>query len=156
MECSPNCSQCPPSSTVELNWEKDGGTKSPSLDICQLVLEGRWGKKGEKGKMGQDVLNSQSSSLKWRWEGYSSKKNSKNKKKPLALTHVTQLVGHHPAKQRVTGSLPSQGTCLCCGFSPCWGFGPCWGDSLLGWGFSPGCGFGPCWGFSPQLGACAR
>ena len=48
--------------------------------------------------MGQDVLNSQSSSLKWRWEGYSSKKNSKNKKKPLALTHVTQLVGHYPAK----------------------------------------------------------
>ena len=35
-----------------------------------------------------------------------------------ALTHVVQFVAHRPAKQKVTGSNPSQGTCLGCGFSP--------------------------------------
>ena len=33
-----------------------------------------------------------------------------------ALTSVAQLVGHHAAKQKVTSSIPSQGTCLDCGF----------------------------------------
>ena len=33
-----------------------------------------------------------------------------------ALTGVAQLVGHRPAKQKVAGSIPSQGTCL--GFGP--------------------------------------
>ena len=34
-----------------------------------------------------------------------------------ALTAVAQLVGHHPTKQKVTDSIPGQGTCLGCGFS---------------------------------------
>ena len=34
------------------------------------------------------------------------------KKLTLALTNVDQLVGHWPAKQMVTGLIPSQGTCL--------------------------------------------
>ena len=36
----------------------------------------------------------------------------------IALTGVAQLVGYHPAKQRVTGSIPGQIHNLCCGFSP--------------------------------------
>ena len=32
------------------------------------------------------------------------------------LTGVAQLVGCHPVKQRVTGSIPSQGTRRGCGF----------------------------------------
>ena len=36
----------------------------------------------------------------------------------LALTDVAQLVGHWPAKQEVTNSIPSQGTCLGCGLVP--------------------------------------
>ena len=36
-----------------------------------------------------------------------------------ALTSVAQLVGHHPEKQKVTGLIPGQGTCLDCGFGPC-------------------------------------
>ena len=35
-----------------------------------------------------------------------------------ALTGVAQSVGRHPAKQNVTGSIPDQGTCLGCWFSP--------------------------------------
>ena len=34
----------------------------------------------------------------------------------MALTGVAQLVGHRPAKQKVTGSVPGQGTCLGYGF----------------------------------------
>ena len=34
------------------------------------------------------------------------------------LTSVAQLVGHHPAKQKVSGSIAGQGTCLGCRFSP--------------------------------------
>ena len=30
----------------------------------------------------------------------------------VALTGVAPWVGHHPANQKVTGSIPSQGTCL--------------------------------------------
>ena len=30
------------------------------------------------------------------------------------------LVGPHPTKWKVTGSIPGQGTCLCYGFGPCW------------------------------------
>ena len=30
----------------------------------------------------------------------------------LALTSAAQLVGHHPAKQKISGSIPSQGTSL--------------------------------------------
>lgn len=40
------------SSAVELEWEKDRGAHSPSLEICQFVLGGRGGKKGGKGKNG--------------------------------------------------------------------------------------------------------
>ena len=28
------------------------------------------------------------------------------------MTHVAQLVGQHPTKRKVAGSLPGQGTCL--------------------------------------------
>ena len=36
----------------------------------------------------------------------------------VALTGVAQWVGHCPAKRRVICWLPSQGTCLSCGFGP--------------------------------------
>ena len=35
-----------------------------------------------------------------------------------ALTCVAQLVGHHPAKQKVMGLIPDQGTCLGLRFCP--------------------------------------
>ena len=38
----------------------------------------------------------------------------KKKKKKSALTGVAQWIEHQTAKQRVTGSIPSQGTCLGC------------------------------------------
>ena len=44
------------------------------------------------------------------------KYNKKKRVKGLALTSVTQLVGHCLAKQKVTGSIPGQGTHLGCGF----------------------------------------
>ena len=31
---------------------------------------------------------------------------------------MAQTVGCHPTKRKVTGSIPGQGTCLGCGFSP--------------------------------------
>ena len=34
------------------------------------------------------------------------------------LTGVAQLIEHRPENQRVTGSIPSQGTCLGCGPGP--------------------------------------
>ena len=44
------------------------------------------------------------------------------KNRSAALTYVAQLIGHHPAKQKVTGLIPSQGTCLGCRFNlPGWG-----------------------------------
>ena len=39
-----------------------------------------------------------------------------------ALAGVAQLAGHRPTKQKVTGSIPSQGTCLCYGFGPWLGY----------------------------------
>ena len=36
-----------------------------------------------------------------------------------ALAGVAQLVGHCPAKQKVAGLIPSQGTCLGCRFISC-------------------------------------
>ena len=39
----------------------------------------------------------------------------------LPLTSVAQLVGHHPVNWKVAGLIPSQGTCLGCGFGPGWG-----------------------------------
>lgn len=36
----------------------------------------------------------------------------------MALINVAQLVGHRSAKQKVSGSNPSEGTCLGCGFNP--------------------------------------
>ena len=36
----------------------------------------------------------------------------------IALIGVTQLVGQHAPKQKVTSSIPSQGTHLACGFGP--------------------------------------
>ena len=38
-----------------------------------------------------------------------------------ALAGVAQWIEHGPANQRVTGSIPSQGTCLGCRPSPQWG-----------------------------------
>ena len=40
-----------------------------------------------------------------------------NMKAP-ALTGVAQSVGRHPAKQKINNWIPSQGTCLGCGFGP--------------------------------------
>ena len=34
------------------------------------------------------------------------------------MARVAQLVGHSPAKRKVAGSIPGQGTCLGCGYSP--------------------------------------
>ena len=39
----------------------------------------------------------------------------------MALAGVAQWIGHGPVKQRVTGSIPSQGTCLSCRPGPQWG-----------------------------------
>ena len=39
----------------------------------------------------------------------------------LALASVTQWIEHGPVNQRVTGSIPSQGTCLSCAPGPQWG-----------------------------------
>ena len=36
----------------------------------------------------------------------------------IVLPGVAQWVGHHPKKQKVTRSIPSQGTCLGCGPGP--------------------------------------
>ena len=38
-----------------------------------------------------------------------------------ALAGVAQWIEHQTANQGVTGSIPSQGTCLGCGPSPQWG-----------------------------------
>ena len=38
----------------------------------------------------------------------------------IALASVAELVGHHSVKQRVAGSIPSQGTCVV-GLVPLWG-----------------------------------
>ena len=38
------------------------------------------------------------------------------KYKYIAPIGVAQLVGHYPAKQRVTGLIPGQGNCLGCRF----------------------------------------
>ena len=40
------------------------------------------------------------------------------KNKMLALARVAQWIEHQPANQRVTGSIPSQGTCLAYGPGP--------------------------------------
>ena len=40
-------------------------------------------------------------------------------KNTFVLTSVAQVVGCPRAKQKVTGSIPGQGTCLSCGFGPC-------------------------------------
>ena len=41
-----------------------------------------------------------------------------------ALASVAQWVGCHPANWKVMGSIPGQGTCLCCGFGPWSRFSP--------------------------------
>ena len=40
-----------------------------------------------------------------------------------ALAGVAQWIECWPMNQRVAGSIPSQGTCLCCGPGPQWGRG---------------------------------
>ena len=40
------------------------------------------------------------------------------KNKPCALTGIAQLVRHPPAKRKVAGSIPSQGSCLDYGPGP--------------------------------------
>ena len=47
-----------------------------------------------------------------------SHKMTRTKKVSWTVTGVAQLVGRHPAKQKVAGSVPSQGTGLDCGFGP--------------------------------------
>ena len=42
-------------------------------------------------------------------------------KDQAAQISVAQLVGHHPMKQKVTSSIPGQGTRLCAGSVPSWG-----------------------------------
>ena len=49
---------------------------------------------------------------------YHRKKKKKGKKAGTALTGVAQLVGLPSAKQKVTGSIPGQGTRLGCRFGP--------------------------------------
>ena len=39
-------------------------------------------------------------------------------KRKRALAGVTQWIEHGPVNQRVSGSIPSQGTCLGCGPGP--------------------------------------
>ena len=51
----------------------------------------------------------------------SSMKNILYKMVMIALTSVAQFVGHPYTKQKVTSSIPSEGTCLGYGFSPQWG-----------------------------------
>ena len=46
------------------------------------------------------------------------KKNNLKKLEVPALTNVAQLIGCRPVKQKVTSSIPGQGTCLGCRFSP--------------------------------------
>ena len=57
------------------------------------------------------------------------------------LAAVAQLIGHCPAKWRVTGSIPSQGTCLGCEFGPQSG---CVQEQLISVSLSH-------WCFSPSL-----
>ena len=56
-----------------------------------------------------------------------------------SVASVAQLVGHHPANWKVTGSIPSQGTCRGVGSIP--GQGACKRQlinvSLFHWWFSP-------------------
>ena len=42
----------------------------------------------------------------------------KRRSETIALTSVAQWAGCHPAKRKVTNLIPSQGTCLSCGFHP--------------------------------------
>ena len=51
-------------------------------------------------------------------EGLSLLPSVNNKTFSEVLTGVAQLVGCCSAKQKVAGSIPSQGTCLGCGFRP--------------------------------------
>ena len=44
----------------------------------------------------------------------------KKKKKDLTFTGVAQLLGYHPAKQKVTGSIPSQAHARVAGSVPDW------------------------------------
>ena len=44
-------------------------------------------------------------------------------KSGTALVGVAQWIGSWSVNQRVTGSIPSQGTCLGCRTSPQWGWG---------------------------------
>ena len=46
---------------------------------------------------------------------------NKNQFKKLALAVVAQWIERQPVNQRVTGSIPSQDTCLGCGQVPSWG-----------------------------------
>ena len=39
----------------------------------------------------------------------------------MALAGIAQWIECGPAKQRVTGSIPNQGTCVCCGPGSLWG-----------------------------------
>ena len=52
---------------------------------------------------------------------YTTKQNNKVLLKYEALTDVAQWIEHRPVNQKVTGSIPSQGTCLGCGAGPQFG-----------------------------------
>ena len=49
------------------------------------------------------------------------KKNNLSKKVKIALAGVARWIECWPVNQRVTGLIPSQGTCLGCGPGPWWG-----------------------------------
>ena len=53
----------------------------------------------------------------------------------ITLAGVAQWVEHQPANQKVTGLIPSQGTCLGCRPGPC--LGPCERQLIVSFPLSP-------------------
>ena len=80
------------------------------------------GKEKREETTGREDLNKEPWSQKETWKGRILKKvkgfNYRQKIFFLtcttALVGVAQWIGHRPVNQRVTGSIPSQGTCLGC------------------------------------------
>ena len=72
--------------------------------------------KNEKGGDGEHRQKGRNKTVN-RWGGY----NYQHRKLNGALAGVAQWIEHGPVKQRVSGSIPSQGTCPGCGPRPLWG-----------------------------------
>ena len=72
--------------------------------------------KNEKGGDGEHRQKGRNKTVN-RWGGY----NYQHRKLNGALAGVAQWIEHGPVKQRVSGSIPSQGTCLGFGPRPLWG-----------------------------------